>query len=243
MISRFFNITVSIADIYRDGEAGRLGRKVLYFYTLTTFFAVITGCLISVAFSPLLSKNIEENDDEGVDIELLCPKSFGKLSLLPSGSIQCVPNDSNVTRYDRFSLIDSEDRLVNDAMVQRTFLDQILSTFESLVPNNVIQSFAVANIISIIVIGMVFGIGMSHIMSDEQNGGNSNQPASNDGGTKANNNDGSTNEQRKFSPRIVFDFCREMSLICSLIIRWIVKLAPYGIAFLIAGSLSQAGMA
>jgi hypothetical protein len=44
-----------------------------------------------------------------------------------------------------------------------------------------------------------------------------------------------------FTPGAVFDFCREMSLICNLIIQWIIKLAPYCIAFLIAGSLSQAG--
>lgn len=223
----------------------------MYYYCLTTLFAVTNGCIISIAFSSLLAKNIEEDDDGGVDIELLCPKSYGKLSVLPSGTIQCVPNDSNITRYERFSLIDTEDILINDAMVQRTFLDQILSTFDSLVPNNVIQSFAVANIISIIVIGLVFGVAMTHIMSTHEEYRNtvpvvkSNDGSQRSNGDTRNHMDDSNNEHRNspriFTPGAVFDFCREMSLICNLIIRWIVKLAPYCIAFLIAGSLSQAG--
>jgi hypothetical protein len=254
---RFFNIIVSIADIYREGAAGTLGKKVLHFYFLTTMFAVTNGCIVATAFSSLLSNNSDDDDDGGVDIELLCPKSFGKLSVLPSGVIQCIPTtETNVTSYEKFSLIDSEDALINDAITDRSFLDQILSTFDSLVPNNVIQSFAVANIISIIVIGLVFGVAMTHVMSAHEDYRNtvpvvkpSGEQGGEGGSYKSNGEipsgldegNGRTANPKVFAPGAVFDFCREMSLICNLIIQWIVKLAPYCIAFLIAGSLSQAG--
>jgi hypothetical protein len=267
---RFFNITVSIADIYRDGAAGTLGKKVLYFYFISTLLAVTNGCLMSISFSSLLSSNKNDDDDGGVGIELLCPKSYGKLSVLSSGIIQCLTNDddsttnasSNITHYDRFSLIDKQDLLVNDAMIQRTFLDQMLSTFESLVPSNVIQSFAVANIISIIIIGLVFGVAMTHLMNnhnhehdlkeDQRNTIPVLKPTTTGGGGGVGNfiktndleeaNEPRPSSPRPFNPGAVFDFCREMSLICNLIIQWIVRLAPYCIAFLIAGSLSQAGL-
>ena len=44
-----------------------------------------------------------------------------------------------------------------------------------------------------------------------------------------------------FTPGVVLDICKEMTVICNLIIKWIVKLAPVCIAFLIAGSLAEAG--
>jgi Na+/H+-dicarboxylate symporter len=254
--NRFFNIIVSIADIYRNGAAGTLGKKVLYFYFLSTLMAVTNGCLISVAFSSLLSSKSNDDDDGGVGIELLCPKSYGKLSVLTSGIIQCLPNEddenssSNITRYNRFHLLDKEDLLINDAFPPRTFLDQMLSTFDSLVPSNVIQSFAVANIISIIIIGLVFGIAMTHLLNTHEEERRRTIALLKQGsGFRQGGSDLEESDERSMAPTprpmnpgAVFDFCREMSLICNLIIQWIVKLAPYCIAFLIAGSLSQAGL-
>lgn len=283
---RFFNITVSIAEISRDGIAGTLGKRVVFLYSLTTILAVTNGCIMAVAFSSLLSKQSTDDDDGnsitfnlfliflffilmlfvifielgGVKIELLCPKSFGKLSVLSSGALQCVENDSNITRYKHFSLIDTDNFLVNDAPVQRTLLEQILSIFDSLVPNNVVQSFAIANIISVIAIAIIFGFAMSHILKifDENRSTVPTLKPSviNNSSNTHNNSDNHINQQhlsdsiqrgsvetinRSFTPGMVFDFCKEMSLICNLIIQWIVVLAPYCIAFLVAGSLSDAG--
>jgi hypothetical protein len=42
-------------------------------------------------------------------------------------------------------------------------------------------------------------------------------------------------------PNQVLEICKELTVISNLIIMWIVDLAPYCIAFLIAGSLAEAG--
>lgn len=224
---------------------------------------------MAIAFSSLLSKQSDDDDDGsyiihiisliffiifdllfllgGVKIELLCPKSFGKLSVLSSGTLQCIESDSNITRYQHFSLIDSDNYLINDAPLQRTLLEQILSIFDSLVPNNVVQSFAVANIISVIAVAIAFGFAMSHVLKMFEENRNTvptlKQSAINQQNQSENNHRGSleSSMSRSFHPGMVFDFCKEMSLICNLIIQWIVLLAPYCIAFLVAGSLSNAG--
>jgi hypothetical protein len=42
-------------------------------------------------------------------------------------------------RYQSFDLMDTDNRLVNSALVERDLLDQVMSTFESLIPNNFAQ--------------------------------------------------------------------------------------------------------
>lgn len=50
-----------------------------------------------------------------------------------------------------------------------------------------------------------------------------------------------TQENSKL-PNQVLGICKELTVISNLIIMWIVELAPYCIAFLIAGSLAEAGV-
>jgi hypothetical protein len=51
------------AEIYGDGKAGTLGRKVLFFYKLTTLSAVTNRILMSNAFSSLLSSSDDDSED------------------------------------------------------------------------------------------------------------------------------------------------------------------------------------
>jgi Na+/H+-dicarboxylate symporter len=62
-----------------------------------------------------------------------------------------------VCSNQEFYLQDKEDELVNGVVMKTTLVDQLLSTFYSLVPNNMTESFATPNIISIIIIAFVLG--------------------------------------------------------------------------------------
>lgn len=68
----FFNISVSIAQIYGDGSAGSLGKKVIKFYLLTTLLAVMNGIIMANMYASLFTSEKEE-DDDGCYIFLFCP--------------------------------------------------------------------------------------------------------------------------------------------------------------------------
>jgi Na+/H+-dicarboxylate symporter len=59
----FFNISVSIAQIYGEGNAGSLGKKVIKFYLLTTLLAVMNGIIMANMYSSLFTSEKEEEDD------------------------------------------------------------------------------------------------------------------------------------------------------------------------------------
>lgn len=56
-----------------------------------------------------------------------------------------------------FYLQDKDDKLLNGVILKTTLVQQLLATFHSLVPNNMTESFATPNIISIIIIAFVLG--------------------------------------------------------------------------------------
>lgn len=60
----FFNISVSIAQIYGEGSAGSLGKKVIKFYFLTTVLAVLNGIIMANMYAGLF-KTEDEDDDDG----------------------------------------------------------------------------------------------------------------------------------------------------------------------------------
>ena len=59
--------------------------------------------------------------------------------------------------YQNFQLQDKDDQLVNGVVLETNLVDQLLSTFYSLVPNNMTESFAIPNIISVIIIAFALG--------------------------------------------------------------------------------------
>ena len=59
----FFNISVSIAEIYGSGSAGSLGKKVIKFYLLTTLLAVANGIIMANMYASLFTSTAEGDDD------------------------------------------------------------------------------------------------------------------------------------------------------------------------------------
>lgn len=62
-----------------------------------------------------------------------------------------------ICSYQEFYLQDKDDKLVNGVVLKTTMVQQLLSTFFSLIPNNMTESFATPDIISVIVIAFVLG--------------------------------------------------------------------------------------
>lgn len=71
---------------------------------ITTLLAVGNGIAVSNIYSSLFSAKSEEDDDgefpqhyqshrsiDGVEVEFVCPKSFGKMTVDSNGNVICVP--------------------------------------------------------------------------------------------------------------------------------------------------------
>jgi hypothetical protein len=71
-----------------------LGSKAIYFYSLTTLLAVLEGILVANIFSVLFSSDEgESDDDDGVEVGMVCPDNFGTMTMERDGSIICVHED------------------------------------------------------------------------------------------------------------------------------------------------------
>jgi hypothetical protein len=89
----FFNIICSVYDIFGSGNAGSIGKRAIWFYTLTTLLATIEGIVIANVFSSLLVSDDADDDDDGVKITLACPEDEGVVTVTPDGSILCIPHN------------------------------------------------------------------------------------------------------------------------------------------------------
>jgi hypothetical protein len=61
---------------------------------LTTLLAVLEGILIANMFSFLFtSDDADSDDDDGVEVSMICPDNFGTMTMEQDGSIICVHED------------------------------------------------------------------------------------------------------------------------------------------------------
>lgn len=89
----FFNIIASVYDIFGSGNAGSIGKRAMWLYTLTTVIATIEGIVIANLFSSLLVNEDNDDDDDGVKISLVCPEEEGMMTVTTDGSILCIPHE------------------------------------------------------------------------------------------------------------------------------------------------------
>lgn len=222
----FFNITASVYDIFGSGDAGTIGKRAIYYYTVSTLLAVGEGIMFANIFSFLFNSDEGEgDDDDGVEVGMVCPSDYGMMTVETDGSIMCIHKDAvaafNLTsEHQTFFLQDKDDKLVNGVLLSTTLVQQILSTTHSIVPNNMTQAFAIPNIISVIVISFCLGAALVQANVD------------------ANSKDRNVN---KIGGERVLLFIKEMANVSNIIISYIVQFTPYCIGFLIANSLASTG--
>ena len=61
---------------------------------MTTLLAVLEGILIANMFSFLFtSDDADSDDDDGVEVSMICPDNFGTMTMEQDGSIICVHED------------------------------------------------------------------------------------------------------------------------------------------------------
>jgi Na+/H+-dicarboxylate symporter len=222
----FFNITASVYDIFGSGEAGAVGKRAIYYYSISTLLAVAEGILFANVFSFLFNSDEgDSDDDDGVEVNMVCPESYGTMTVESDGSIMCIHKDAvaafNLSSdYQNFYLQDKDDKLVNGVVLKNTIVQQLLTTAFSVVPDNMTEAFAVPNIISVIIISFCLGAAL----------------------VKAKENVTSKDRNvSKIGSEKVLTFMKEMANVSNIIIAYVVQYTPYCIGFLIANSLASSG--
>jgi hypothetical protein len=88
---RFFNITVSVTKIYSDGKTSTLGKRFAALCLTTSLLAVINGVCVANIFGALFtSHTVDDDDEEGAEVELKCPDGMGKVTVDSSGRLICL---------------------------------------------------------------------------------------------------------------------------------------------------------
>lgn len=90
----FFNIAASVSTIMGTGGSGSLGSRSIILYTVSTVLAVTQGILAASAFSFLFQSGLGDgDDDDGVKVSYVCPKSFGMMTATEDGQLLCIHHD------------------------------------------------------------------------------------------------------------------------------------------------------
>ena len=117
----------SVADIFGSGNASTIGRLAMGFYTLSTVLAAIQGIAVAIVFAYLLDSNKgDTNDDDGVEIEMICPEDLGTLTVLEDGTTMCLQDGQPLASsdYQDFHLRDIDHELIIGVIIKQSLVDQ-----------------------------------------------------------------------------------------------------------------------
>ena len=169
----FSSLIVGVADMSNPSSLGRLSKRLLVFYSVSTFIAIFIGQILMGAVQP--GKNISPEQAEKAAINMKA-----KMSSLEDKS----------------------------SMVGKSLWPGILT---KIVPRNIIDQFGEGNMLAVIFTALLFGLALLYLP---------NAP-----------------------PKASFiQLMSAVSSICVLIIKWIMKTAPYAVAALIAIAFSEFGL-
>jgi Na+/H+-dicarboxylate symporter len=97
----FFNITISVVDIFGSGNATSIGKRAIGLYALTTLLGALQGIAVANIFSFLLDSDQGlTDDDDGVKITMKCPKDLGIMTVDADGSMLCVHHNELKSHYN-----------------------------------------------------------------------------------------------------------------------------------------------
>ena len=169
----FSSLIVGVADMSNPASIGRLSKRLVLFYSVSTFIAIFIGQILMGVFQPGKEISAEQAEKAAISMK-------AKMSSLEDKS----------------------------SMVGKSLWPGILT---KIVPRNIIDQFGEGNMLAVIFTALLFGFALLYLPNGP--------------------------------PRESFiQLMSAVSSLCVLIIKWIMKTAPYAVAALIAIAFSEFGL-
>ncbi|EGZ23529.1 hypothetical protein PHYSODRAFT_478302 [Phytophthora sojae] len=155
----FCSVAVAVGDIVFVGKVSIVGLQTLKIFATGWVVSTTLGIAVSFVFRPLfrLKNHYASPDANGVG--LTCPNGL-MLEMLSNSSITCSSSATALSVDNAFVLddVNSVFETNNDAVItDLTLSKQLISTLESVVPDNIFSSLADGDLLSIITFAMVLG--------------------------------------------------------------------------------------
>uniref|UniRef100_H3GDG0 Amino acid transporter n=1 Tax=Phytophthora ramorum TaxID=164328 RepID=H3GDG0_PHYRM len=155
----FCSVAVAVGDIVFVGKVSIVGLQTLKIFATGWVVSTLLGISVAFAFRPLfrLENNYASPDANAVG--LTCPNGL-MLEMLSNSSVTCSSNATDLVVETAFVLDDvnkvfetNSDAVITDL----TLSTQLISTLQSVVPDNIFASLADGDLLAIITFAMVLG--------------------------------------------------------------------------------------
>lgn len=168
----FCSLVVGMADMLAVGKAGKFGSRALGMYVITTVLAACEGLVWVVIFRPLFSNQVKAPEDETPKFALQCEEA-GYFMTNVNGTIACVYdatfNSTGAHSTDAIFYATDINGVFEPAAseyTERTLTETLQSQLNTLVPSNITTAFADADLLSIIMFAMIFGVAIASFPKD-----------------------------------------------------------------------------
>ncbi|OQR95542.1 dicarboxylate/amino acid:cation (Na or H) symporter (DAACS) family protein [Thraustotheca clavata] len=215
------SMALSVSEMMRISKGFAIMWRVAIYFFITKVLASSTGLLIAMAFASQF-QNIDPSHQPqdtilDVDMWLQCgklPTDENFMSVLPNGTIICDTHNSSNTldmMNSSFALRDINNifRKTTDTelITKQTFSQAVINVANDIVPDNVIKAMVTNNVLSVATFAILFGAAVCK-----------------------------NYRQNTTGTHYVIDILRQVNHVCTVLIQWLLVLAPLGVFSLVAGS-------
>ncbi|KDO23497.1 hypothetical protein SPRG_11420 [Saprolegnia parasitica CBS 223.65] len=214
------SMALSVSEMLRIGKGTAISWRVALYFLLTKVLAATTGLVIALAFASQF-QNIDASHKQrditsDAKMWLRCgslPSDDKFMTLSTNGSITCEsrdPLDARAMANSSFVMRDTNNVFVKNAdigaMPKRTFAQAVIDISNDIVPDNVVKAMVSTNVLSVAMFGLLFGAAVCK-----------------------------NYRQNSTGTHYVMDILRQVNHVCTVLVHWLLVLAPIGVASLIAG--------
>lgn len=220
----FAALTLGMADLVAIGKASIIGWRCGFLFILTTFAAALEGTFWAMILRSGFSKaEREETVQQALTVAFQCAN--GKYMEL----------GANDTMYCSAETAQSADSVLNVTDINNvlnlastgpvrtlSFSEQLQGLLKVMVPSNITRAFATGSLLSIVMFAIPFGIALA-------------QTGQSVSGRESKRKSGFVSSDA--SSNFVLDFMRQINSIFLLMIKWVIKITPIAVIFLVGGAL------
>ncbi|OQR93564.1 dicarboxylate/amino acid:cation (Na or H) symporter (DAACS) family protein [Achlya hypogyna] len=215
------SMALSVSEMLRIGKGTAISWRVAIYFLITKILAASTGLVIALAFASSF-QNIDPSRKQSditsdAKMWLRCgslPSDEKFMTLAANGSITCMAHDSSnpaSMANASFVMRDTNNVFVKNAdigaMPKRTFAQAVIDISNDIVPDNVVKAMVSTNVLSVAMFGILFGAAVCK-----------------------------NYRQNSTGTHYVMDILRQVNHVCTVLVHWLLVVAPLGVASLVAGA-------
>ncbi|KAJ0405197.1 hypothetical protein ATCC90586_008825 [Pythium insidiosum] len=209
----FCSVVTCIGELVEAGKAASIGTRTILYFAMSSVTSSTVGVLSGIVFSPLFKTQVKaRTGTKTPTLALRCPGG-GFLTADDSNVLSCMPAANATASTNTLFRVNDTTSFFSSSTstyAKLSVSDQIFGIANDLVPDNIINAFASASTLSVIVFAICFGIALAKSVDRKREGDN--------------------------YPLLLIS---HTNTVCRMLINQVVQVIPFAIVSMIAGSMAQ----